>query len=230
MNPNVVSVERRSAATLFSQVQSDISSIQPVAKCYNSLLEGSFNPIVAHWTIFPQAATKISAEDTIWRIHWFWGATICERKATLSMNNESILLVQIHNIEHSRKLIPNFITWSQCFVIYTTFLGMSQPQRLLELIWLITSKLLNEPKIQMAIMGNIRYEFLPGGSQQARYVQGSGRAEPLWPMFCNCGQGISRQLMQILSITGTCFYPFQAAQTGYRVFSVDYVYRTGWLQ
>ena len=45
-----------------------------------------------------------------------------------------LVLVQLHEVERQRKLIPDFLTWSQCFAIYTAVLGRDQPHRIPELM------------------------------------------------------------------------------------------------
>lgn len=56
-------------------------------------------------------------------------------KGTVAPTRHSqIVLVQLQDLDRQRKLIPDFITWSQCFAIYTAVLGSDQPNRLPELM------------------------------------------------------------------------------------------------
>jgi len=55
--------------------------------------------------------------------------------AVLDTSQMSILgLLQLHEVESQKKLIPDFLTWAQCFAVYTAVLGTDQPQRLPELM------------------------------------------------------------------------------------------------
>ena len=56
------------------------------------------------------------------------------RQLTPTNYNSQLVLVQLQEVERQRKLIPDFLTWSQCFAIYTAVLGADQPHRLPELM------------------------------------------------------------------------------------------------
>ena len=43
-------------------------------------------------------------------------------------------LLQLQEVDRQQKLIPDFITWSQCFAVYTAVLAADQPQRIPELM------------------------------------------------------------------------------------------------
>ena len=43
-------------------------------------------------------------------------------------------VLQLQEIERRQKLLPDFLTWSQCFAVYTAVLGSCQPQRISELM------------------------------------------------------------------------------------------------
>ena len=43
-------------------------------------------------------------------------------------------VLQLQEMEHHQKLLPDFLTWSQCFAVYTAVLGSCKPQRISELI------------------------------------------------------------------------------------------------
>jgi len=45
-----------------------------------------------------------------------------------------LALLQLQEAGSQKKLVPDFLTWMQCFSIYTTVLAMDQPQRLPELM------------------------------------------------------------------------------------------------
>jgi len=46
----------------------------------------------------------------------------------------TLAILQLHEVEKQRKLIPDYSTWSQCFAVYAAVLGSDQPQRLPELM------------------------------------------------------------------------------------------------
>ena len=54
------------------------------------------------------------------------------RQLTPTNYNSQLVLVQLEEVERQRKLIRDFLTWPQCFAIYTTVLGADQPHQLPE--------------------------------------------------------------------------------------------------
>ena len=56
------------------------------------------------------------------------------RQLTPTSYTSQLVLVQLHEVERQRKLIPDFLTWSQCFAIYTAVLGRDQPHQIPELM------------------------------------------------------------------------------------------------
>ena len=54
------------------------------------------------------------------------------RQITPANYNTQILFVQLQDMGQQRKLIPDYLTWSQCFAIYTAVVGPEQPHRIPE--------------------------------------------------------------------------------------------------
>ena len=49
-------------------------------------------------------------------------------------HNSQVLFVHLQDMGQQHKLIPDYLTWSQCFAIFTAVLGMDQPNIIQELM------------------------------------------------------------------------------------------------
>ena len=56
------------------------------------------------------------------------------RRITPPNYNTQILFVQLQEMGQQRKLILDYLTWSQCFAIYTAVVGPEQPDHISELM------------------------------------------------------------------------------------------------
>ena len=45
-----------------------------------------------------------------------------------------VLLVQMQELDHTKKTIPDFITWAQCFALYAAAILQRQPERATDLM------------------------------------------------------------------------------------------------
>lgn len=45
-----------------------------------------------------------------------------------------VLLVHMHELDNSKKAIPDFVTWAQCFAVYAAAILLKQPQRAADLM------------------------------------------------------------------------------------------------
>ena len=57
----------------------------------------------------------------------------CKQIGYPSNYHSLLVLVQLQ-VERQRRLIPDFMTWVQCFANYTAVIGVDQPSHLLELM------------------------------------------------------------------------------------------------
>ena len=85
------------------------------------------------------------------------------------------MMIQADYLAASRKLIPNFETWAQCFALYAAIRITEQPSLAEDL----TAYFFSGQEIPLAIMDIIRPVFPRGISVDARPAMGKRGCKPL---------------------------------------------------
>ena len=83
-----------------------------------------------------------------------------------------IIVVQAADLLQTRKIIPDFATWVQCFSLYAATLASKFPERIQELNGIPDNHCQSKSEVSLAELGYLRSEFQAGGSRQPKSVIG----------------------------------------------------------
>ena len=130
-----------------------------------------------HWLPCRGATTPTSTEED--------GGEI--KNSTVHFSSQptegQIIVLQAADPVQTRKMIPDYATWSQCNALYVAVLAAQQPGRLADLMGYQSLIACVSKEVQVAILGDIRPEFQAGGSWKSRSAVGEGRAQPVYAVL-----------------------------------------------
>jgi len=103
-----------------------------------------------------------------------------------------LALLQLQEVESQKKLIPDFLTWSQCFAVYTAVLGADQPQRLAELMayQFEMAKYARKYRWPSWVVYDINYRQEAAGRPSLSWAEAAGHREA--KLFSQCFTGMAK--------------------------------------
>jgi len=103
-----------------------------------------------------------------------------------------VAILQLQEVESQKKLIPDFLTWSQCFAVYTAVLGNHQPQRLPELMayQFDMAKYARKYRWPSWVVYDINYRQEAAGRPSLPWAESAGQREAKF--FSQCFTGMAK--------------------------------------
>jgi len=103
-----------------------------------------------------------------------------------------LALLQLQEVESQKKLIPDFLTWSQCFAVYTAVLGADQPQQFAELMayQFEMAKYARKYRWPSWVVYDINYGQEAAGRSSLSWAEAAGHREA--KLFSQCFTGMAK--------------------------------------